>query len=73
MTRRIEAVVNCLAHSKKLSTVLHFGNPYALKKLLHVPRKIFGYLIPESQVFAIDVLKGNIDAKGKLPFDIKFN
>lgn len=73
LTRRLESVINCLAHSEKLSTVVHFGNPYAVKTLLHIPRKIFGYLIPESQVFAIDALRGNIEAKGKLPFDIKFD
>lgn len=73
MTRRLESVINCLAHSGKLSTVVHFGNPFAVKNLFHIPRKIFGYLIPESQIYAIDALKGNIEAKGRLPFDIKFN
>ena len=73
LTRRLEAVINCLAHSEKLSTVVHFGNPYALKTLIHVPRKISGYLISESQGYAIDALKGTIEAKGTLPFDIKFN
>lgn len=72
-TRRLESVINCLIHSGKLSTVVHFGNPYAVNKLLHVKRKIFGYLITESQNYAIDVLKGNIKAEGTLPFNIDFN
>lgn len=72
LTRRQENVINCLINSGKVSTVLHFGNPYALKPLLHVSRKIFGFLIPESQIHAIDVLAGKVEAKGRLPFEIAF-
>ena len=63
-------MINALIHSEKVSSVIHFGNPFALKNLLPVPRKIFGYMIPESQIHAIDVLAGNLEAKGKLPFSI---
>lgn len=73
LTRRTEAVINCLIQSGKVSTVLHFGNPYALKTISHVPRKLFGYTITESQIHAIDVLSGKIKAKGTLPFEIEFN
>ena len=72
LTRRAEMVINCLIHSKKVSTVVHFGNPFALKPLLHVPRKIFGYSISDSQVYAIDVLAGKLEPNGRLPFDINF-
>lgn len=72
LTRRTEAVINCLAHSGKVAAILHFGNPYALQYLReHIGRKIFGYLIPKSQEYAIDVLKGNIPAKGALPFKVE--
>lgn len=73
LTRRIESVINALAHSEKLDTVVHFGNPYALKTLEHIPRKIFGYMIPESQEYAIDVIAGKCEANGKLPFNVEFN
>ncbi|MBE6647259.1 MAG: hypothetical protein E7611_06435 [Ruminococcaceae bacterium] len=73
LTRRTESVINALAHSKKVFAVVHFGNPYALKTLEHIPRKIFGYMIPNSQKYAIDVLAGKLDAKGHLPFDVEFN
>lgn len=72
LTRRTEAVINALIQSDKVSCVLHFGNPFALKTINHVKRKIFGYIISESQMHAIDVLKGKIEAKGKLPFRIEF-
>lgn len=72
LTRRVEMVINCLIHSNKVSAVVHFGNPFALKPLLHVPRKIFGYTISDSQIYAIDVLANNIKPQGKLPFEIDF-
>ena len=73
LTRRTESVINALAHSQKLAAIVHFGNPFALSGLDHIPRKLFGYMIPESQKFAIDVLAGKIEAKGKLPFKVHFN
>lgn len=72
LTRRTEAVINSLALSGKLSTVLHFGNPFALKTLFHIPRKIFGYMMPQSQPAAIEVLAGKLEAKGTLPFKVEF-
>ncbi len=72
LTRRTESVINALTDSGKLQAVVHFGNPYALKHIDHVSRKIFGYLIPDSQKHAIDVLAGKCEAKGTLPFDIEF-
>ena len=71
MTRRVEALINCLIHSGKVSAVCHFGNPYALKPLLHVKRKIFGYKVTKSQEYAVEVLAGKIEAKGKLPYKIE--
>lgn len=72
LTRRTEAVINSLAMSGKLSTVLHFGNPFALKTLYHIPRKIFGYMMPQSQPAAIEALSGKLEAKGTLPFNVEF-
>ena len=72
LTRRAECVINSLAYSDKISAVVHFGNPFAMRKIEHVPRRIFGYHIPESQIYAIDVLAGKLEAKGKLPFEIEF-
>ena len=72
LTRRTESVINALTDSGKLQAVVHFGNPYALKHIDHVSRKIFGYIIPESQPYAIDVLAGKCEAKGTLPFNVQF-
>jgi hypothetical protein len=70
LTRRTEAVMNSLIQSGKVSAILHFGNPYALKNITHVPRKLFGYMITDSQIHAIDVLAGKLEAKGHLPYEV---
>lgn len=72
LTRRVENLIDCVNMSNKLCGVVHFGNPFALQPLQHVKRKIFGYTMPKSQLYAIDVLKGTIPAKGTLPFHVKF-
>lgn len=73
MTRRTEALINALNTSGKVKALVHFGNPYAVKPINHIPRVLFGYTAPESQKHAIEVLSGKIEAKGKLPFDIEIN
>lgn len=72
LTRRTESVINALSMSGKVSTVLHFGNPFALKTLNHIPRKIFGYMMPQSQLHSIEVLAGKLPANGTLPFKVEF-
>jgi len=72
LTRRVEAVINALNLSNRLAAVVHFGNPFALEEVLHLPRMIFGYTMPDSQKYAIDVLAGKLPANGTLPFDVHF-
>lgn len=72
MTRRVEAVINALILSGKVSAVLHFGNPFAQQPINHVPRRLFGYMMPQSQFYAIEVLAGKLPAKGKLPYQVEF-
>jgi len=72
LTRRVEAVINALIVSGKVSAVLHCGNPGGTLEIDHVPRRLFGYLIPESLLHAIEVLAGKLPAKGTLPFKMKF-
>jgi hypothetical protein len=56
----------------RLSTIVHFGNPFALKPLKHVSRKLFGYMMPQSQLHAIEVLAGKLPAPGTLPYKVEF-
>ena len=72
LTRRVEAVINALIVSGKVSAVLHFGNPRAMLEIDHVPRRIFGYMMPDSQLRAIEVLAGKLPAKGTMPYKLTF-
>ncbi len=72
LTRRSEAILNALIHTGKVSALLHFGSPYAIRPLLHIPRKIFGYIMPESQDYAVEILAGKAEAKGVMPFKVDF-
>ena len=71
MTRRAESLINAFVRADKLAALVHFGNPFAAEPVFHNPRKIFGYTMPDSQLHAIDVLKGKCEAHGKLPFKVK--
>ncbi len=68
LTRRIETVINALTLPGKLTALVHFGNPLAVKNLWHIPRKIFGYNATASQPYAFEVLAGKYPAKGKNPY-----
>ena len=71
MTRRAESALNSLISSGKVSTLVHFGNPHAVLPLKHVPRRVFGYMMVDSQSHAIDALAGVFQPTGKLPFPVE--
>lgn len=71
MTRRMESLITALALPKKMCALVHFGNPMALELIEgieNVPRIIYGYKSPNSQIYAFDVLTGKIEAKGIMPY-----
>ena len=72
LTRRFESVINCLVHSGKTDTVVHFGNPFAVNNLMHIKRKLFGFKIKESQKHCIEALAGKFEPTGKMPFKAEF-
>ena len=67
-----EHVVNVMrSMQRKISAVVHIGNPYAMEAIPHVPRIIFGIGgIEQSQRNALDVLAGKYEPKGKLPINV---
>ena len=68
LTRRAESVIIALELAGVLEAHIHFGNPLAMRFLPKTTRRIFGYHIPSSQIYALDVLAGKYPAKGKMPF-----
>ena len=63
--------VGVLVDGTVVPCCLDHDGDIALGNLFHVKRIIFGYHSPESQIHAIDVLKGTAEPKGTLPFEIQ--
>ena len=70
LTSRIISVIRAMQMTNRISTVVHFGNPYVLEDLSHIPRVIVGATSKDSIIASIDVLAGNIPAKGKLTYEV---
>ena len=60
-----------MQQSNRISTVVHFGNPFVLEDLAHIPRVVIGSTSRDSINAALDVLAGSIEAKGVLTYDVK--
>ena len=73
LSSRIISMMQAMQVSDRISTVVHFGNPYVLEDVPHVPRIIIGGGFKKSVDTAFDVLTGKEKAKGKLTYDVKFN
>lgn len=71
LTSRIISLIEALQVTKRVSTLVHFGNPYVLEELAHIPRVIIGCLSAENVSAAIDVLAGLYPAKGVATYDAK--
>jgi beta-glucosidase-like glycosyl hydrolase len=65
LTRRIENIITAMQHTNRISTIMHFGNPFVLENLGHIPRNIIGAQSKKCVDTAIDVLAGLYPANGK--------
>jgi len=72
-TPRILSLMEAMQVTKRVSTVLYFGNPFVLEDLPHIPRVIVGPTSADSVQAAIRVLAGEYPALGKLTYDVKLN
>ena len=72
LTPRVVSMIDSMQVTDTVSTVVHFGNPYVLEDLVHIPRIIIGSCAKESVDAAFEVLMGNYPAKGTLTYDVKF-
>lgn len=69
-TSRITDTMLSLSKTDKVSTILHFGNPYTAEDFpMHVKRLLFGCSSPKSINCAIDILAGDYEAKGTPMYD----
>ncbi len=73
LTHRMVALINAMQMTNRISTIVHFGDPFVLEELSHISRIIIGTVSPDSVNAAIEVLAGDNQAKGVLTYDVKFN
>ena len=73
LSSRVISMMQAMQVSDRISTVVHFGNPYVLEDVPHVPRIIVGGGFKKSVDAALDVLAGKAKAQGTLTYDVKFN
>lgn len=70
-TPRILSTMKAMQVSNRISTVVHFGNPFTLEELPHIPRILVGVQSEKGVDAALNVLGGLHEAKGKLTYDVK--
>lgn len=71
LTRRIEALINAMQFTNRISTLIHFGVPTVLDNLSHIPRIIFGGTSPDGVKYSLEALAGEFEPTGKLTYDVK--
>lgn len=69
-TTRIIALVDALQITQRVSTIVHFGNPFVLEALEHIPRVVIGCPSAASVECTLDVLAGKYPAKGVLTHEV---
>ncbi len=72
LTHRIVALIEAMQVTNRISTVVHFGNPYVLQELAHIPRKIIGNASIKNIDAALEVLAGEYPAKGVSTYNVEF-
>lgn len=71
LTHRFVVLLEAMQMTNRVSTLIHFGNPFVLEELPHIPRYILGGISEDSVYACLDVLAGNYPAKGVPVYDFK--
>lgn len=71
ITIRTVTLIEALQYTNRVSAIVHFGNPRVLEALPHIPRYILGGISSASVDGCLDVLAGNMEAKGVKTYDFK--
>lgn len=71
LTPRIVSMVEAMQVSERISTLVHFGNPYVAEDFPHTSRVIIGTASSMGVDAGLDVLAGEYPANGVLTYDVK--
>jgi beta-glucosidase-like glycosyl hydrolase len=69
---RVISLFKALQVTNRISTILHYGNPFVLEDLPHISRVLIGGASDKAVDAGIDVLAGDYPAKGSLTYNVKF-
>ncbi|HBE12926.1 MAG TPA: hypothetical protein DCY74_02015 [Clostridiales bacterium] len=69
LTERVCMLMHTMAYH--IAAVVHVGNPYAMEKIPHVPRILFGFPSEKCMEYLPRVLAGEMEAKGHMPLSLK--
>ncbi len=71
-THRMTALLRAMQATNRISTMVHFGNPFVLEEVPHMPRLIMGGISAKNVDAALEVLAGKREAKGVMTYDVNF-
>ena len=71
LTQRIVSMVKAMQVTKRISTLVHFGNPFVAEDFPHTERVLIGAASSLGVEAALNVLGGEYPAKGVLTYDVK--
>lgn len=69
-TPRTISLIEAMQVTNRISTIVHFGNPYVLEDLPHVSRLILSPASADSAKAALNVLSGEYPAKGVMTYNV---
>ena len=73
LSHRFVDLMDALQSTDRIVAHLHIGNPYVGACAPYVPRYINAYCSEKSIEYALDILAGLREAKGTMPYDVKFH
>ncbi len=68
---RIISLMDAMQTANRISTIVHFGNPFLLEDLPHIPRVLVGTISAKGVDATLDVLLGEYPAKGRMTYSVK--
>ena len=69
-TPRLIALMEAMQLTGRITTQLHFGSPFVLDELPHIPRRLVGCISEGSVSVGIDVLAGIKESKGRMTYKV---
>ena len=71
LTRRFVSLIKSMQLTDRVTTLVHFGNPFVLEELPHIPRVLIGGNSKNSTNACIDVLAGELEPMGVPTYNFK--